>query len=120
MGLNVKVITAKQAREGVDEEVELVGRDDERWGEPEGVGRHGVDDEPGVAGQRDDRGGVVAVATRLPVGLADRGGWDGTRLDLPGAGDGARWHDVLTDRPVGDDLAGILATYPVALLVREG
>ncbi len=67
-----------------------------------------------------DRGGVVAVATRLPVGLAARGGWDDTRLDLPRAGDGARWRDVLTDRPVGDDLAGILATYPVALLVREG
>jgi len=66
-----------------------------------------------------DRGGVVAVATRLPVGLAARGGWDGTRLTLPGD-PGAVWRDALTDRLVGDDLAEVLAVYPVALLVREG
>ncbi|MDG4831279.1 malto-oligosyltrehalose synthase [Solwaraspora sp. WMMD1047] len=30
-----------------------------------------------------DRGGAVAVATRLPVGLARRGGWAGTTLRLP-------------------------------------
>ena len=31
-----------------------------------------------------DRGGVVAVATRLPVGLARRGGWGDTTLSLAG------------------------------------
>lgn len=62
-----------------------------------------------------DRGGVVAVATRLPVGLAGRGGWGDTRLDLP---PGA-WHDVLTDRPADPSLAALLDTHPVALLVRE-
>jgi (1->4)-alpha-D-glucan 1-alpha-D-glucosylmutase len=60
-----------------------------------------------------DRGGVVAVATRLPVGLAARGGWAGTTLDLP-PGD---WTDILTGRPVVDTtLASIMDTYPVALL----
>ncbi|GCD89984.1 malto-oligosyltrehalose synthase [Nocardioides sp. LS1] len=62
-----------------------------------------------------DRGGAITVATRLPVGLAERGGWDSTTLDLP---DGA-WTDVLTGRTVSDRLDDILATHPVALLVRE-
>jgi (1->4)-alpha-D-glucan 1-alpha-D-glucosylmutase len=66
-----------------------------------------------------DRGGVVAVATRLPVGLARRGGWAGTVLPLRFAGG---WTDVLTGRPVDDPapaLGDLLATYPVALLVRH-
>ncbi len=66
-----------------------------------------------------DRGGVLAVATRLPVGLAAAGGWRDTVLHLP-PGD---WHDRLTGRPAGGehvDVAGLLDTYPVALLVREG
>ncbi len=63
-----------------------------------------------------DRGGVVAVATRLPVGLEAAGGWEGTALDLPPG----RWRDAVTEREVGPDLADVLATYPVALLVREG
>jgi (1->4)-alpha-D-glucan 1-alpha-D-glucosylmutase len=62
---------------------------------------------------------LVAVATRLPVGLAARGGWGDTVLPLPdGAAD---WHDVLTDEPVtsaAPRLADLLARYPVALLVR--
>ncbi|GAA0726043.1 malto-oligosyltrehalose synthase [Dactylosporangium roseum] len=63
-----------------------------------------------------DRGGALTVATRLPVGLAARGGWGRTELKLPG-GD---WTDVLTGRPVaGPGLAELLATYPVALLVRR-
>ncbi len=63
-----------------------------------------------------DRGGVVTVATRLPVGLARIGGWTGTALPLEGS-----YRDVLTGRvhsgPV--DLDDLLATYPVALLDRS-
>ncbi len=62
-----------------------------------------------------DRGGVVAVATRLPVGLAGGGGWGDTRLDLPSG----TWRDVLTDRPADPALASLLDTLPVALLVKE-
>lgn len=60
-----------------------------------------------------DRGGAVTVATRLPVGLATRGGWADTVADLP---DGLT--DVLTGRPTGGRvrLADLLDTYPVALL----
>jgi (1->4)-alpha-D-glucan 1-alpha-D-glucosylmutase len=62
---------------------------------------------------------LVAVATRLPVGLATRGGWGDTVLALPdGAAD---WHDVVTDTAVdgaAPQLAELLARYPVALLVR--
>jgi (1->4)-alpha-D-glucan 1-alpha-D-glucosylmutase len=62
---------------------------------------------------------LVAVATRLPVGLADRGGWRDTVLPLPeGTAD---WHDVITDTPVdgaAPRLAEVLSRYPVALLVR--
>jgi (1->4)-alpha-D-glucan 1-alpha-D-glucosylmutase len=65
-----------------------------------------------------DRGGAVTVATRLPVGLKRRGGWDGAELLLP---DGT-WHDVLTRQKVSAGsarMADLLAVYPVALLVRE-
>ena len=62
---------------------------------------------------------LVAVATRLPVGLTRRGGWGDTVLALPdGAAD---WHDVVTDTPVvgaAPRLDALLARYPVALLVR--
>lgn len=67
-----------------------------------------------------DRGGVIAVATRLPIGLADLGGWAGTRLTLPSG----TWRNVLA----GADLPGIrnsvvlaemLNDYPVAILIRE-
>ena len=61
-----------------------------------------------------DRGGVVTVATRLPLGLADAGGWRDTRLELP-EGD---WRDLLTDRPADADVGRLLDTLPVALLVR--
>ena len=62
-----------------------------------------------------DRGGVITVATRLPVGLERSGGWGDTTLDL-----GGRVTDVIS----GDsfegvvELAELLADYPVALLVR--
>jgi (1->4)-alpha-D-glucan 1-alpha-D-glucosylmutase len=61
-----------------------------------------------------DRGGVIAVATRLPVGLRRGGGWRETVLPLP-AGE---WTDGLTG--VGYHgaarLAEMLNRYPVALL----
>jgi (1->4)-alpha-D-glucan 1-alpha-D-glucosylmutase len=65
-----------------------------------------------------DRGGVVPVATRLPVGLSATG-WGDTALRLP---TGA-WRDLLTGgRFVSDaeglPVAGLLERLPVALLVR--
>jgi len=63
--------------------------------------------------------GMVAVATRLPVGLAARGGWGDTVLPLPDGADD--WHDILTDTPVdgaAPRLGDLLLRYPVALLVR--
>jgi (1->4)-alpha-D-glucan 1-alpha-D-glucosylmutase len=62
-----------------------------------------------------DRGGAVTVATRLPVGLAAAGGWGETVLDLPEG----RWHDLLTGADTDGKLADMLATHPVALLVRN-
>ncbi len=62
-----------------------------------------------------DRGGAITVATRLPVALSSLGGWSGTTLALPAGS----WRDVVTDRVVSGDLDDVLATYPVALLVRE-
>jgi (1->4)-alpha-D-glucan 1-alpha-D-glucosylmutase len=62
----------------------------------------------------------VAVATRLPVGLAARGGWADTVLPLPHGATG--WTDVLTGTPVDGSaprLERLLARYPVALLVRS-
>jgi (1->4)-alpha-D-glucan 1-alpha-D-glucosylmutase len=64
-----------------------------------------------------DRGGAVTVVTRLPHGLADRGGWGDTRLALP---DGS-YRELLTGRTVSDEVAlgDLLAALPVALLTRE-
>lgn len=78
-----------------------------------------------------DRGGAITLATRLPAGLAERGGWGDTRVALrPG-----RWRDVLTGTvhelaPPTDEsgavsadgaaevlVADLLAGLPVALLV---
>ncbi|MEU9509977.1 malto-oligosyltrehalose synthase [Micromonospora sp. NPDC048170] len=62
-----------------------------------------------------DRGGAVAVATRLPLGLARAGGWGDTTLSLP-------VHeaiDLFTGRVYSGGetaLADLLATCPVALL----
>lgn len=61
------------------------------------------------------RGGATAVATRLPVTLARRGGWGDTvlmRPELPGT-------DLLTGRRIPPGpvrLAELLDTYPVALI----
>jgi (1->4)-alpha-D-glucan 1-alpha-D-glucosylmutase len=62
-----------------------------------------------------DRGGVITVATRLPVTLERRGGWGDTTIDLGGPAT-----DVITGRRVAREfgLAELLDTYPVALLVR--
>ncbi len=62
---------------------------------------------------------IVALATRLPVGLDRAGGWGEASATLP---DG-EWRDVLTGRTYGAGevaLGDVLATYPVALLAREG
>ncbi len=66
-----------------------------------------------------DRGGVVAVVTRRPVGLAATG-WEGTTVELPHGG----WRDLLTGTRVVSDAHGaplteVLGTLPVALLVRD-
>ncbi|SDM83149.1 malto-oligosyltrehalose synthase [Allokutzneria albata] len=61
---------------------------------------------------------LVAVATRLPLGLNASGGWGDTRLPLF---DGS-WTDVITGRAVASRaplLADLLSPYPVALLVRK-
>ena len=62
-----------------------------------------------------DRGGVITVATRLPVRLERDGGWRDTVLDIGGSAT-----DVITGRRVPREahLAELLDTYPVALLVR--
>jgi (1->4)-alpha-D-glucan 1-alpha-D-glucosylmutase len=61
-----------------------------------------------------DRGGVIAVATRLPVKLA-RQGWGDTTLALP-PGD---WTDALTGTEASPRLTELLERYPVALLVQR-
>ena len=65
-----------------------------------------------------DRGGVVALATRLPVGLERRGGWADTVIRAPCQD----CHEVLSSRSFTGSriLVGeILSTYPVALLVAR-
>ncbi len=63
-----------------------------------------------------DRGGAVTVVTRLPVGLARRGGWGDTSLELEGT-----WRDVLTGVSTSStDVRSVLSQLPVALLVRHG
>jgi (1->4)-alpha-D-glucan 1-alpha-D-glucosylmutase len=60
----------------------------------------------------------VAVATRLPVGLAARGGWGDTVLLRHGGGT----IDALTGRRFEAGrvpLRELLSFYPVALLVPE-
>jgi (1->4)-alpha-D-glucan 1-alpha-D-glucosylmutase len=64
-----------------------------------------------------DRGGAVTVATRLPLGLAAAGGFDGETLELPAGG----FEDLLTRRTHSGTVAlsRLLADYPVALLRRK-
>ncbi len=63
------------------------------------------------------RRGVVAVATRLPVGLVSRGGWGKTALPLP---EGS-WTDAFTGFSASGSvpLADLLARYPVTLLLAD-
>jgi (1->4)-alpha-D-glucan 1-alpha-D-glucosylmutase len=71
----------------------------------------------GAAGE----GQAVTVATRLPVGLRDRGGWSDTVLPLTGRGRG--WVDVLTGAVFGRErlqLGELMRALPVALLIPEG
>ena len=64
-------------------------------------------------GRGDD---VIAVVTRLPVGLRRAGGFGDTTLALPHG----KWHDVLTgeDAP-SPRAADVLRQLPVALLTRD-
>ncbi|SIM65945.1 malto-oligosyltrehalose synthase [Micromonospora cremea] len=62
-----------------------------------------------------DRGGAIAVATRLPLGLARAGGWCDTVLSLPVN----EVKDLFTGRVYSGGetpLDDLLADYPVALL----
>lgn len=66
-----------------------------------------------------DRGGAITLATRLPLALAERGGWGDTVVDVGSA----PLTDVLTGRHHQGGvlrLAEVLHDYPVALLVEEG
>ena len=59
----------------------------------------------------------IAVATRLPVGLARRGGWGDTAVLVPTG----LWRDELTGAEVAGGavpLATLHDRYPVALLTR--
>jgi (1->4)-alpha-D-glucan 1-alpha-D-glucosylmutase len=71
-----------------------------------------------VAFARD--GGLVTVATRLPLTLQRTGGWQGTFLTLPEGPDvPAEWTDVLTGQTVPAGIVSLdrlLIRYPVALL----
>lgn len=61
---------------------------------------------------------VIALATRLPLGLERAGGWADTTLTLPFA---AGWRDILTGNAHYGHyvrLTEALARYPVALLVE--
>jgi (1->4)-alpha-D-glucan 1-alpha-D-glucosylmutase len=64
-----------------------------------------------------DRGGAVTVATRLPVGLAAKGGWDGTTVALPAG----VFADAVTGRSFSGEapLAHVLSEHPAAVLVRQ-
>jgi (1->4)-alpha-D-glucan 1-alpha-D-glucosylmutase len=88
-----------------------------------------------------DRGGAVCVVTRLPFGLAAKGGWGDTLLELPPG----RWRNVMSGfetladarssttesaaRPSTTDtgarsstsvkVAELLGDLPVALLVKD-
>jgi (1->4)-alpha-D-glucan 1-alpha-D-glucosylmutase len=65
-----------------------------------------------------DRGGAVALATRLPFGLAAVGGWKDTALLLPAG----PWREQLTGRLFDGGetpVAALLTDYPVALLAWE-
>lgn len=61
-----------------------------------------------------DRGGLITLATRLPLTLHNAGGWQDSTLSLPG-----EHYDLLTGRQhTGrQPVSAVLESYPVALLV---
>ncbi len=62
-----------------------------------------------------DRGGAIALTTRLPLGLAARGGWGNTAVLLPMG----PFAEQLTGRVIDGGetpVSELLADYPVALL----
>ncbi|PJJ71866.1 (1-_4)-alpha-D-glucan 1-alpha-D-glucosylmutase [Diaminobutyricimonas aerilata] len=62
-----------------------------------------------------DRGGAITLATRLPLGLEERGGWGDTSIVLPAG----HWIDVLTRRRHAGGVTrvrDVLREFPVALL----
>lgn len=63
-----------------------------------------------------DRGSAIALATRLPLGLAEKGGWRETSVDLGGR----MLRDELTGRRARGvvRVAELFGDYPVALLVE--
>jgi (1->4)-alpha-D-glucan 1-alpha-D-glucosylmutase len=65
-----------------------------------------------------DRGGAIALATRLPIGLSRRGGWQDTTVTLPGN----TYTELFTGAVVtGSRIAAssLFEAFPVALLVRQ-
>ncbi|PSL37718.1 maltooligosyl trehalose synthase [Labedella gwakjiensis] len=62
----------------------------------------------------DGGSGAIALATRLPLGLAERGGWGDTTVTIPAGS----YVDVLTGRGVDgiEEVAQLLDLLPVALL----
>jgi (1->4)-alpha-D-glucan 1-alpha-D-glucosylmutase len=88
---------------------------------PELFGRYAAVDAFGSAADHVvafDRGDVVALATRLPVGLGRNGGWGDTVVAL------ARrpWVDVITGRSLRGGVTAVgevLDSYPVALLAPD-
>jgi len=65
-----------------------------------------------------DTGGVITVATRLPIGLAEKGGWGDTTIDLPLG----RYRDAVSGTVIHAEgsavlASDVLAAGPVALLV---
>src|SRR5262249_42952209 len=65
------------------------------------------------------RGQAITVATRLPAGLRQRGGWQGTALRFPGQ----RGRDVRTGATRAGPslpLSELAERLPVALLVPDG
>ncbi|MGQ0466292.1 MAG: malto-oligosyltrehalose synthase [Sporichthyaceae bacterium] len=61
--------------------------------------------------------GVAALATRLPVALAEAGGWGAETVDLPPG----TWTDLLTHQAFAGSprIAEVLAALPVALLAES-
>ena len=65
-----------------------------------------------------DRGGAVTLATRLPLGLSQDGGWRDTTVQLPGR----PVLDLITGRRYAGgtlQMAEVLGRYPVALLIPD-